>query len=121
MATALGPQDRGKGQGGGRIARYPEITLPPQGPGSQTTTLTISRGLYQRLNVFLLSSCDTFFLELITQPWLKFLTRTPGKGPNRAGQELSPTSGIGVSGHKPWITKEGEAASSNSGQPSALP
>lgn len=32
---------------------YAEITLPPQGPGSQTTTLTISRGLYQRLDVFL--------------------------------------------------------------------
>lgn len=84
------PQDRGRGQGGGWSARYPEITLPPQGPGSQTTTLTISRGLYQRLNVFLSSSWDTFFLELIPQPWLQFLTQTPGRGPTEgtAGEAL---------------------------------
>lgn len=87
--------------GRGLVCSLPEITLPPQGPGSQTTTLTISRGLYQRLNVFLSSSWDTFFLELIPQPWLQFLTQTPGRGPTEgtAGEAL-PNPATPRSGHE---------------------
>lgn len=115
MATAL-PGEEEPGRGAPR-ARAPSLPQPrPARPPGQHPD--VRAGIYQRLRV-LLSSWDTFFLELRAQPWLQFPTRAPGKGPTQ-GTEGSRPSGMSVSGHEPWVAKEGAAASPESGQRAAL-
>lgn len=67
--------------GEGWTAPYPEITFPPPKPGSQPPPQQLAGPFIRDSVRSFFPSWDTFFLELMPQPWPQFPAQAPGRGP----------------------------------------